>query len=89
MGQLRFEVSSQSNDLDQVQAVFQKLCRTFVLKRYRISSVEQKGDFIEYSYELRLQDEMQGMELLKSLRQIEHVENVRLNFNDTYVNQYD
>jgi uncharacterized membrane protein YhiD involved in acid resistance len=89
LGQLRFDVNAQTNDLDQVQAVFKKLCHTFVLKRYRISSVEQKGDVIEYSYELRLQNEMQGMELLKGLRQISHIENIRLNFNDTYVNQYD
>jgi uncharacterized membrane protein YhiD involved in acid resistance len=89
LGQLRFEVNANSNDLDQVQSIFRKLCRSFVLKRYRISSVEQKGDIIEYAYELRLQNEMQGMELLKSLRQINHIENIRLNFNDTYINQYD
>jgi len=89
LGQLRFDVSAQSNNLDQVQAVFKKQCHNFVLKRYRISSVEQKGDVIEYAYELRLQNEMQGMELLKSLRQITYIENIRLNFNDTYVNQYD
>lgn len=89
LGQLRFDVNAKSNDLDQVQTIFKKLCRGFVLKRYRISSVEQKGDIIEYAYELRLQDEMQGMELLKSLRQIAHIENIRLNFNDTYINQYD
>jgi len=89
LGQIRFDVNAKANDLDQVQAIFKNRCRSFVLKRYRISSVEQKGDVIEYAYELRLEDEMQGMELLKSMRQIEHIENIRLNFNDTYINQYD
>jgi len=89
LGQLRFDVNANANDIEQVQSIFKKLCRSFVLKRYRISSVETKGDIIEYAYELRLQNEMQGMELLKSLRQINHIENIRLNFNDTYINQYD
>jgi uncharacterized membrane protein YhiD involved in acid resistance len=89
LGQLRFDVSATHNDLDQVQNTFKEHCRNFVLKRYRISAVEQKGDVIEYAYELRLQNELQGMELLKSLRQVAHIENIRLNFNDTYVNQYD
>jgi uncharacterized membrane protein YhiD involved in acid resistance len=89
LGQLRFDVSADHNDLQQVQEAFKKQCRNFVLKRYRITAVAQKGDVIEYAYELRLRNELQGMELLNSLRQIGHIENIRLNFNDTYVNQYD
>ena len=70
-------------------AVFtDKHSKNWIYKKFTFPMLKE-GSIIEYSYELRLQDEMQGMELLKSLRQITHIDNIRLNFNDTYVNQYD
>ena len=69
--------------------MIKEVSKTFVLKRYRITSIEQKGDVIEYSFELRLQDEMNGLALTKSLQQIPGIQNVRLTFNDTYVHQTD
>ena len=51
--------------------------------------MEQKGDIVEYAYELRLQSEMQGIQLTRSLRDLADIQNVRLSFNDTYINQYD
>lgn len=89
LGQLRFDLSAESNGLDRAQQIIRNLSRNYVLKRYRISYIEQKGNMVEYGYELRLQDEMQGIELTKNLQAIEGVENVRLSFNDTYIHQYD
>ena len=89
LGQLRFDLSAENSGLDRAQTIIRNLSRNFVLKRYRISYIEQKGNMVEYGYELRLQDEMQGIELTKNLQAIEGVENVRLSFNDTYIHQYD
>lgn len=89
LGQLRFNLPHDSDNLGKVQEIMQQLCRGFVLKRYRIATVEQAIDMIEYTYELRLQNEMQGMQLTNRLRQVADIKDVRLGFNDTYVNQYD
>ena len=89
LGQLRFNLLADSDQLDKAQEIIQELCRGYVLKRYRISYTEQKGDVIEYGYELRLQDEMQGIQLTRKLQQLSDVNDVRLGFNDTYINQYD
>jgi len=89
LGQLRFNMTADSSDYDQAQKIMRELCRNFVLKRYRVTSVEQKGDIIEYAYELRLQNEMQGIELTRKLQKLPDVKDVRLGFNDTYINQYD
>jgi uncharacterized membrane protein YhiD involved in acid resistance len=89
LGQLRFNLIADSPQLDKAQDIIRELCRSYVLKRYRITSTEQKGDVIEYGYELRLQNEMQGIELTRALQKLPDVNDVRLGFNDTYINQYD
>jgi hypothetical protein len=86
---LRFNLAADSDELDKAQDIIRELCRSYVLKRYRISSTEQKGDVIEYAYELRLQNEMQGLQLTRRLQQLPDIKDVRLGFNDTYINQYD
>lgn len=89
LGQLRFNLLAESTQLENAQDIIRELCRDHVLKRYRITSTEQKGDIIEYGYELRLQNEMQGIQLTRRLQQLADINDVRLGFNDTYINQYD
>ncbi len=89
LGQLRFNIIADSADFEKAQLIIRELCRTYVLKRYRVTSVEQKGDVIEYGYELRLEDEMQGIQLTRKLQQLPDINDVRLGLNDTYINQYD
>lgn len=89
LGQLRFNLIADSPQLEKAQDIIRDLCRSHVLKRYRITSTEQKGDVIEYGYELRLQNEMQGIELTRALQKLPDINDVRLGFNDTYINQYD
>jgi len=89
LGQLRFNILADSGDFEKAQSIIRELCRTYVLKRYRVTSVEQKGDVIEYGYELRLEDEMQGIQLTRKLQQLPDINDVRLGLNDTYINQYD
>ncbi|MDZ4748875.1 MAG: DUF4956 domain-containing protein [Saprospiraceae bacterium] len=89
LGQLRFNLLADSTQLENAHDIIRELCRDHVLKRYRITSTEQKVDMIEYGYELRLQNEMQGIQLTRRLQQLSDINDVRLGFNDTYINQYD
>ncbi len=89
LGQLRFEMQGDVKEFEKIESIIKDVSRSFVLKRYRINSVELKGDVVEYSFELRLQDEMNGLALTKNLQGIPGVQNVRLTFNDTYIHQTD
>lgn len=42
LGQLRFNLIADSPQLDKAQDIIRELCRSYVLKRYRITSTEQK-----------------------------------------------
>ncbi|MBK6930390.1 MAG: DUF4956 domain-containing protein [Saprospirales bacterium] len=89
LGQLRFQLPADSGALAAVQAVIRKRCRAHALKRYRVLYNDERGESVEYSFELRLFDEMQGAELARELRKEPDVQDLRLSFNDTYVNLTD
>lgn len=89
LGLLRFQLSVDSEDLPKIQSGMQTFCRSFILKRYRITTPADKGDMVEYVYEIRLQNEMEGVALSRHLKANSGVKDLRLEFRDTYVNQYD
>lgn len=89
LGLLRFQLTADSEDLPKIQTALKDFCRSFVLKRYRITTPDDKGDLVEYVYEIRLQNEMEGMRLSRHLKTHSGVRELRLEFRDTYVNQYD
>lgn len=89
LGQLRFELPAGSSALEEVEKLMRQLSRRFVLKRYRLLPPEAQGDWVEYSFELRLRDESQGAHFAQQLRSVAGIRNLRLSFNDTYINQYD
>ncbi len=89
LGQLRFQLPAESPDFEPVQQTIRSYCRAYVLKRYRILFNEERGEYVEYWYDLRLADEMKGVALARALRQHAAVQDLRLNFNDTYVNLTD
>ncbi|MFN0013946.1 MAG: DUF4956 domain-containing protein [Saprospiraceae bacterium] len=90
LGELRFTLPVDSTDLEAAQEAIRGLCRAFALKRYRlIPAAQTDKDRVEYWYDVRMTNEMQGMALAHRLRQIEAVQDIRLNFNDTYVNLTD
>ena len=89
LGLLRFQLTADSDDLPKIQTALKDFCRSFVLKRYRITTPDDKGDLVEYVYEIRLQNEMEGMRLSRHLKANSGVRELRLEFRDTYVNQYD
>ena len=89
LGQLRFELEANSTEFENAQAVIRSMSRNHVLKRYRINDIDPAKNTIEYAYELRLHNEMNGMELSNRLKGLRGIQNVRLTFSDTYVHQYD
>lgn len=89
LGQLRFELPVDSADIKQLDAIIREFCIDFVLKRYRIQYSEERGEYVEYSYQLRLKNEQQGVLLSRRLRALSNLQALRLILNDTYVDLTD
>lgn len=89
LGLLRFELPSDSADFDAVQKIMREFCRDFVLKRYRIQFSPDRGEYVEYQYQLRLENEQMGLQMARALRQLSEISALRVNFDDTYVNLTD
>ena len=89
LGQLRFELPAAMDNLSPAQQIIQEFCRKFVLKRYRVLYDDARGEYVEYQYELRLENELQGAQLAQKLRQLQGLQALRLAFTDTYVNLTD
>jgi uncharacterized membrane protein YhiD involved in acid resistance len=83
VGQIRFELQT-SDQLQRVTALLEQYCRRVVLKRYRPQHTTERGAFIEYMYEVQMDEEQQGPELAEQLRQLEGVNALRVAFVDTY-----
>ena len=89
LGELRFTLPADSTDLEPVQQAIREFCRAFALKRYRVLAGETDLERGEYWYEIRMADEMQGVSLARRLREYAALKDLRLNFNDTYINLTD
>jgi uncharacterized membrane protein YhiD involved in acid resistance len=91
LGRLRYELPGNEEMRLRVMSVIEKETRRNVLKRYRVinEKSEAGGHNIEYNYELQLRNELDGLALVQKLQDIDGVRNVRLDFNDTYINLYE
>jgi uncharacterized membrane protein YhiD involved in acid resistance len=89
-GQLRIEVPAEAVYRQQIETTIRPYSKRFVLKRMRVIPELTSGEpQVEYLFELNLPNEMKGLELTKELSAIESAKNVRLFFDDTYINLYD
>jgi uncharacterized membrane protein YhiD involved in acid resistance len=89
-GQLRLEVPADEAYRQQIEERIRPFCKRFVLKRMRILPELTSGEpQVEYQFELNLPNEMKGLELSRQLSALESTKNVRLFFDDTYINLYD
>ena len=88
-GQLRVDLPPEVAAREAVQQVLKNATRKFVLKRYRLLPDKGEGAMVEYTFELRMKNDDQGYQLMQDLTQLEGAKNVRLNFDDTYINLYD
>lgn len=86
LGQLRIELPGDASTRAASQQVLKELAKRYVLKRYRIIP---DNPLVEYTYELQLRDEMEGLALTDRLNGIPGAKNIRLTFTDTYINLYE
>ena len=70
-----------------IQLLLKKFARSASMKRYRVFINEEKKQGIEYEYQIKLKDEMNGVELADALKKLEDLKEVRLSFDDVYVSQ--
>ena len=87
-GQLRLELPAAA-DQAALRSLLQQWSKRVILKRYRVLDPAPEGDFIEYTYEIYMNEERRSIDMLQALRALEGARAIRLVFNDTYVNQYD
>lgn len=89
-GQLRIEVPASESHRKQIESLIKPFSQRFVLKRMRIIPELNSGEqHVEYLFELNLPNEMNGLELSRQLSALESAKNVRIFFDDTYINLYD
>jgi hypothetical protein len=87
VGQLRFIVTEGSDNLVKIQGLIKKMSRNYALKKYRIFINDERKQGVEYEYQIKLKNEMQGIELANELKKMEDLKEVRLSFDDTYTEQ--
>ncbi len=79
MGNLRLEMLAESDGSKKLELLLKKHTQAFKLKRYRILT-EKKKRRIEYNYEIKLDKELGGNDLMKALESLEEARGVRLDF---------
>ena len=84
VGQLRFIITEGSNNLIKIQLLLKQFSRSYSLKKYRVFINDERKEGIEYEYQIKLKDEMQGIELANELKKIEDLKEIRLSFDDVY-----
>ncbi len=92
LGQLRYELPGGEEKRLVAVGILEQEARRTVLKRYRVvnpKATDTHAPTIEYTYELQLRNELDGLTLVQKLQAIEGVRNVRIEFNDTYINLYE
>ncbi len=85
VGQLRFTLTEGSKNLSVIQSIIKKFAQDASLKRYRVFVNDEKKQGVEYDYQIKLKDEMQGIELADALKKVEDLTEIRLSFDDAYI----
>jgi uncharacterized membrane protein YhiD involved in acid resistance len=83
LGQLRFLLPRDRPERSDVENILRKHSPHLKLVRYRLSNAPEKGDYLEFEYQVRLPREDRGFALLDDLHTLEGIRDVRLNFRDT------
>ena len=84
VGTLRFIITEGSPNLSKIQALIQALSSSYALKKYRVYVNDERKSGVEYEYQIKLKNEMQGIELADALQKMEDLKEVRLSFDDAY-----
>ena len=86
VGMLQFQLPRESDKRKDVEAILKKKCTRWAMKKYRLFGGERRGHLLEYEYDLKLKNEMDGWELRQLIRTIEEIQAVRLFFEDAEEN---
>ncbi len=89
LGDLRFELPPEPMERDDLEKIIRRHSADFVLKRYRLLHAEGRGEYVEYTFQLRLKQEQQAILLARALRALPEMQALRFTLNDTYVNLTD
>jgi uncharacterized membrane protein YhiD involved in acid resistance len=84
VGVLRFTITQESSDLSKIQALIKQFSNRYALLKYRIFINDKVKEGIEYEYQIKLKNEMAGIDLANSLRKMENLKEVKLSFDDVY-----
>lgn len=87
VGQLRFTITEGSNNLAAIQLLIKKFALHSALKKYRVFINEERKQGIEYEYQIKLKNDMQGIELADALKKLDDLKEVRLSFDDIYTTE--
>ncbi|HHM21969.1 MAG TPA: DUF4956 domain-containing protein [Bacteroidetes bacterium] len=82
VGTLLLEIPNGPSAKERVQKVLQKHCSSYALKTYRVFNSEAKAHLLQYRYQLKLKNEMNGWILATELKAMPEVQRVRLQFRD-------
>ncbi len=83
IGSLSLEAPNDSKMQDQIKSILQAHCLKHSLQTYRVFNNEAKTHLLEYRYQLKLKNEMKGMDMANELKALDGTQNVRLSFKDT------
>ena len=82
IGSLRLEMLSSSSK-ENLEQILKNFCRRHKLTRYRILTKEEKEGWSEYEYSLKMKDESESGMLMRTLKEKNDLQAVRLTFRDT------
>lgn len=83
IGNLRFELPSGEEPIQQVNNIIKKHCNTYAVKAYKIISRENGIKNIEFEYDFQLKKGAEGVDFLNSLEKTENISALRIRFNNT------
>lgn len=84
VGILRFTITEGSSNLSKIQGLIKSFSSNYALKKYRVYVNDERKNGVEYEYQIKLKNEMQGVELADALKKMEDLKEVRLSFDDAY-----
>jgi uncharacterized membrane protein YhiD involved in acid resistance len=84
IGIIKFTITEGSSNLEKIQSLIEQMSDNYALKRYRFFINDDKKQGVEYEYQLRLKNEMQGVELAEALKKMEDLKDIKLSFDDVY-----
>jgi len=81
VGTLRFERDPKHENQEPIELTLSKHCVRYAIKSYNISGAK-KAKTVEYTYQIKLKDEEDGVRLVDVMTQMPHITRIRLSFNE-------